>query len=190
MSRTGTFTFPSMYCLSICVCLGSAGAAFATPNHAHLHYQMGVRAYAGTRHAAALHLEVSDPGCELTLAREDAVDMERLADELHARAVRLDGVLSEQEAAAIAGDVATMTALALEARRLSAELGVRIDETLEMQASSVEAPAGSREELRRWLAMRCRELFAAFGEILKVHKRAERRLGIPVPPDPPPLESD
>ena len=43
----------------------------------------------------------------------------------------------------------------------------------------------AQAELRAWVALRCRELFVTFGEILKTHKRAEHALGIPTPPDPP-----
>lgn len=157
---------------------------------------MGVRAYAGTRHAAMLYHEARSESCDPMLARENAADMERLADEILARGRRLEAVLSEDEARVIGADLTRMQVLALRARRLAAELGVWIDEAMQSDAESGNAAAtpaaaasataaGLAPELAARVADRSRELFGCFKQILLTHKSAERQLGIPVPADPP-----
>jgi hypothetical protein len=144
------------------------------------------RSPGGCRHAAMLHLEAANPGCDPVLARENAADMERLGAELVARGDRLTALLSAGEAELIGEEMATMRALALTARLLAAELGVWIDTALVGQSPSSAAQQPSFDAaLQARIVDRSSELFFCFSELLDAHKTAERRLGIPAPPDPP-----
>lgn len=162
--------------LSVCMIVHCAHTVHATPNNAHIHYQIGVRANAGARHAAILYQESSAPGLDLAMAAEDARAMIRLASEIETFAARLDSVATHDEAAAISGELASMRDLAACARTRAAELARWIDE--EPTATPAAGPP-----LR--IAGRCRELFSTFGGILRSHKQAELKLGIAPPPDPP-----
>jgi len=158
--------------------------AHATPNHAHLHYHIGVRAYAGARHAAVLYQEASGEGLDSALALEDGRDMERLATEILDYVDRLEKVMSPREKETIAGEVAAMKEHGLAARQLSAELAGWIESASAAPGEGV-GPAPLPRELCERMAGRARVLFAEFSFILARHKQAERKLSIPVPPDPP-----
>ena len=158
--------------------------ALGTPNHAHLHYHIGVRAYAGTRHAAMLHLEASSEGLDPVLARENARDMERLATEILEQVNRLEEVMSPREREAIASEVAGMKEHGAAARRLSAELAGWIEEAGIIPEKGG-APRPVPPALRERIAGRARVLFAEFSLVLARHKEAEKKLSIPAPPDPP-----
>ncbi len=158
-----------------------ANGAWATANHAHHHYHMGIRAYAGSKHATMLHHELSEPGWNLVLARDNALEMETLAHEIERRADELTHVISDEEAVLISVDVARMSLTARQARRDAAELGVWLDDAI----AEDERSADEQAELDTRVRERTRVLFAAFKTILKAHKTAETKLGIPVPADPP-----
>ncbi|MAF26817.1 MAG: hypothetical protein QF819_06800 [Gemmatimonadota bacterium] len=164
---------------TVLIALLAAAPAFATANHAHHHYHMGVRAFAGTRHAATLHYESWGGGMDLALARDDAADMERLAGEILERLERLEAVWTPQEARRINRDVASMKSMCARAAALSRSVVGFIDE------ATVDGDLVADETLSMRCAGKARELWDLFSGILAAHKRAERVLGIPVPPDPP-----
>lgn len=156
----------------------------ATEHHAHHHYHMGVRAYAGSRHATMLHHEASAPGLDLVLARDNAIAMETLAHELLGRASGLEEVMTDEEAALIGELVGSMRRTALELRGQSAELGRWLDDAL---LASEDRPLDddARGAIRERVVTRTRVLYGGFMRVLRAHKEAERALGIPVPDDPP-----
>lgn len=163
------------------------GIAIATPHSAHLHYMVGVRAQAATRHAAMLHQEAADPALDLTLARENAIEMSRLAGEIGDWLIRIAAAQIPEELAQIKAEIAAMDESARAARVLSDQLLSKLDETLE--ANSATTPAAAPELFRHQIGSASRQLFARFQATLKAHKEAEQKLGIPVPPDPPAPES-
>jgi hypothetical protein len=167
---------------------GLVPRALATPNHAHHHYHMGIRAYAGSKHAAMLHHEAAAPGCDLVLARDNALAMEALAHELVDRAERLVEVMSDEENAAIGGEVALMRFTALELRAGSAELGQWLDQAL-LAAADGTLDEAARSALQARIVDRTRVLHTGFKRVLGAHKTAEAALGIPVPPEPEPTAS-
>lgn len=151
--------------------------ADATPHDAHLHYEIGVRANAGARHAAIVHLEAGATGFDVALARDDARQMETLALEIESRVARIERGL-RADVDTIAPELRSMSENARTAARLAVSLGASLDSSL--------AGSAARREPAPLVVTRARELFAAFNRILAGHKRAEQKLGIPVPPDPPP----
>lgn len=150
--------------------------AAATPHQAHLHYMVGVRAYAGTRHAAMLHHEAASDGLDAALARDNAASMLELASEIGVWLDRIDAAQPAAEKVRIAAEMAAMRQSTRSARKLALDLR----EILE-PVSGEPAPA-----VRHSVTAHCRSLFTLFKAILDQHKRAEAELGIPVPPDPPP----
>lgn len=167
-------------CLGLTVLLAALTSrpANATPHDAHLHYQIGVRANAGARHAAIVHLEAGAAGFDVALARDDARQMETLALEIQSRVARIERGASRADADTIAPELRSMSENAKTAARLATALGASLDSSL--------AVSSARGETAPLVAARARELFAAFNRILAGHKRAENKLGIPMPPDPPP----
>lgn len=104
--------------------------ARAGTHHAHHHYLVGVRAFAATRHAAMLYQEAQNPPCDLRLARENALEMEQLANGIEAHLESLVEVMSGEERAAIATHLRRMQSLSRTARRRAAELGIWLDSAL------------------------------------------------------------
>lgn len=138
----------------------------------HTHYHMGVRAYAGTRHAAMLHHVASLGGVERDLALGNAKEMQRLAAELHTFLARLRK--NAAEAPQIAAELDTMSKAIDEAAAQAKKLQRNI------------AEAKGRFELpgaRSWMQQEARKLFASFQAILAAHKAAEAKLGIQPAPD-------
>ena len=159
-----------------------AGVLFASPtasasrHHAHHHYDIGIRAYVGTRLAATLYQEAADETLDLTLAREDAATMAEMASQVSDRVKRLTGVFQVYERELLGEAMETMAASAGEARDLAKELEASI-------AAEGDGPASS--ELRDFVRDRSRLLYWKFDAILTLHKKAEKALGITVPPAPP-----
>ena len=77
---------------AVAVTTAGSGRAYASPNHAHHHYHMGVRAYAGTRHAPMLYQEAGSESCDPIPARENAAGMERPAAAARSRGRPAAGV--------------------------------------------------------------------------------------------------
>lgn len=165
---------------AVALFLSIPSLAAGTPHKAHLHYMVGVRAYAGTRHAAVLHHEASAEGLDLALARENAVDMEELAMEIGSWLERIEKEQPPAERDRIATQLATMKEKAASVRAQGGSLAELFDAAM----TNWKGPA--TPAVREDTVERSRQLFADFQSILAAHKEAEKILGIPVPADPPP----
>ncbi|MBK8229743.1 MAG: hypothetical protein IT349_19690 [Candidatus Eisenbacteria bacterium] len=153
----------------------------ATPHQAHLHYMIGVRAYAGSKNAAMLHHEAIAPGLDLSLSLVNAREMGRLAAEIAPWVERI-AKESGDEATLIADELSIMRTRAASAKARSEELESWIAPLVGQAATPLLA---ADDELQRRVVSRAGELFYDFTMILRQHKSAETRLGIPIPPDPP-----
>ena len=164
--------------LAVLLAMLAGRPANATPHDAHLHYQIGVRANAGGRHAAIVHLEAGASAFDAALARDDTRQMRTLALEIESRVARIERNPTRADADSIAPELRSMAENARAAARLATALEASLD--------SLAGKTGVRRETALPLvAARARELFATFKCILAAHKRAETKLGIPMPPDPP-----
>jgi hypothetical protein len=158
-----------------------AAPAAATPHHAHYHYMVGARANAGMSFSKQLHYEATQPGdFHLDLARTNAADLQRLAQEIQVWVGATEKVNSPEDAAIIQSHLERMRD---EARKLEAdsrELGEWID------AALAAGPQSSVDQtLRARIATRAGDVFHGFRRIMAAHKEAEKALGIPTPADPP-----
>lgn len=158
-----------------------AAPAAATPHHAHYHYMVGARANAGMNFAKQLYHEATQPGdLHLDLARQNAADLQRLAQEIQVWVAATEKVNPPEDAALIQSHLERMRDEARKLETDSRELGEWID------VATAAGPQSSADEtLRARIATRARDLFQGFRRILAAHKEAEEALGIPTPADPP-----
>lgn len=153
----------------------------ATPHQAHLHYMIGVRAYAGSKNAAMLYHEAIAPGLDLSLSLINAREMGRLAAEITPWVERI-ATESGEDATLIADELSIMRTRAASAQVRSAELEQWIAPLVGTSTTPVPT---TDDALQRKVVARAGEIFYDFTMILRQHKSAETRLGIPIPPDPP-----
>jgi hypothetical protein len=100
--------------------------------------------------------------------------MEKLATEIEVWLGRIEKEQPETEKTVIRDEIAAMESAAATAREQATALAKSL--------------AGTPADTVPAVAPRARRLFAAFQSLLKQHKQAEAKLGIPVPPDPPPVD--
>lgn len=158
--------------------------ASATPHHAHWHYMIGARVNGGRISMKQLFHEASMPGeFHLALARANAAEAQRFAEEIGEWASATVDVSTTEEVEGIRVQLQAMRREASKVAAGSAELGSWIDESLAARSG------GDGENVdRARIAERARELFHGFGVLLRLHKDAEKVLGIPPPADPPPFD--
>lgn len=158
--------------------------AAATPHHAHFHYMIGIRAYAGSKNAAMLYQEATAGDLDLRLALINATEMERLANEIAPWVDRVAATPAD-EAALIADEIVAFRERDTSALKRATELRSWIEPTVAKAGGESTEAVPCSAELSTKIAQRAQEIFYDFAMILRSHKSAETKLEIPIPPDPP-----
>lgn len=183
--------------MSAILVLTNVAAARATQNHAHYHYMIGSRTQYALTHARILHLEASSPGTNLVLSRSNAETMRELSTEILHWVGAASAVASHEERRWVEREFNWMASLASQTLDRSNEMLRAIDDELATatasagRAPSIESDGPEASDgLRRTLAAGAQDLYFTFLDLLASHKRAEEKLGIPVPPEPPPKDEN
>ena len=167
--------FGSGLLLLVAVWLGCPVMASAQTTHAHHHYQMGIRAYAGSRHAAILHHQAAQNKLLRSLALDNVSEMKTLAEKLVFYAKLISQIQSKAEQKAIGKELSDMRALGKDALQRS--------EVLWKLLHGATAEFASPTDCRK-IQEKAATVFARFQELLLIHKRAEGTLGIVAAPEP------
>lgn len=170
--------------LAVVLWLG-ATAASATPHAAHHHYMVGTRANYGLGISKVLHHEASAPGVDLELAKSNLETTAALAVEIREWVAKTEKVQPKDELRLIREDLAKMRGLATNVEQQAKAAIPMIDAVLALPLPKGQPMHEPTPELTASLVSTSRQMFQAFQEILKAHKKAEAAVGIPVPQDPP-----